>query len=220
MAFIGLKVPHETARLLAQVEVDGDRADLSSMHITMIYLGKALSIEAIATATQVAFEVTSKTQPFTVSTQLVTSFPPNPDDGIPIIARIESEPLHTLQKALLAAFDAAGVEYDRKYPEYKPHVTLAYNKSDKKPEDQKIPPVEWGAGELVLWGGDKGDEKLVVTFPFALALSKTAMYRAFVRLACAKDGEQSGGCSCGGECACQAARVAARFDLERRQASR
>ena len=223
MAFIGLKVPHETARLLAQVEVDGEKSDLSSMHITMIYLGKNQPIEAITKATQVAFEVTSRSKPFMVETKTVSSFPPNPEDGIPLIALIESEPLHALRDALTAAFDAAGVSYDKKFPEYRPHVTLAYKKATgdsevglEAPPDQTIPTVAWGAGEMVLWGGDKGDEKLMVTFPFALALSKSAMYRAFVRLARSRTGqpghEGGGTCQCGGTCSCQAQKVAARFD--------
>lgn len=183
MAFIGLKVPHETARLLGQVKVEGEKVDLSEMHVTMIYLGSEVPIETIAKATTVAFEVTSQSRPFTLGTELVTSFPKNPD-GIPIIARVRSEELHALRQALTVAFDKAGVSYDKKYPEYKPHVTLAYLHGAKEaPPDQKIPPLEWGAGELVLWGGDHGDDKLTVIFPFALAPSKSAAYRALVRLA-------------------------------------
>lgn len=93
MAFLGLKVPHETVRLLGQIKVEGEKVDLSEMHITLMYLGKGLPIEAITAATEVAFAVTSKTRPFTVRTELVTSFPRNPDAGIPIIARIESDAL-------------------------------------------------------------------------------------------------------------------------------
>jgi len=189
MAFIGLKVPHETARLLGQVRVEGDKVDLSEMHITVLYLGSALPIETIAQATQVAYEVTSKTLPFLVGTELVTSFPANPD-GIPLIAKIESDPLKALRKALTAAFDEAGVPYDKKYPDYKPHVTLAYmtpeegNGPLKPPPDQTIPHLAWGAHEMVLWGGDQGDEKLTVLFPFlAPGSSKTANYRALVRMA-------------------------------------
>lgn len=183
MAFIGLKVPHETARLLGQVKVDGDKVDLSEMHVTVLFLGSNVPIETVTEATKVAYEVTSQTKPFTVATELVTSFPKNPD-GIPIIARVESEPLHELRKALTAAFDAAGIAYDKKYPEYKPHVTLAYlHGAEKAPPDQKLPPLEWGAGEMVLWGGDSGDDKLTVTFPFALAPSKSASYRALVQMA-------------------------------------
>lgn len=190
MAFLGLKVPYETARLLGQVKVEGEKEDLSSMHITILYLGKELPIEAVTRAIEVAYEVTSNTKPFTVKTQLVTSFSVNKDSGIPIIARVESAPLLALRNALTAAFDAEGVNYDKKYPEYKPHVTLAYKKPTgdsetgvEYPADQNIPQLEWGVGEMVLWGGDAGDEKLSVTFPFDLALSKKAAYRAFVRLA-------------------------------------
>lgn len=185
MAFIGLKVPHETARLLGQVKVEGDKVDLSEMHVTVLFLGSNVPIETVTEATRVAYEVTSQTKPFTVATELVTSFPKNPD-GIPIIVEIESEPLRELRAALTEAFDAAGIEYDKKYPIYRPHVTLAYlHGAEKAPPDQKLPSLEWGVGEMVLWGGDSGDDKLTVTFPFPFgsAPSKSASYRALVQMA-------------------------------------
>lgn len=104
-------------------------------------------------------------------------------------------------------------------------MTLAYKKAEgddttqDTPKDQKIPSLEWGVGELVLWGGDSGDEKLSVTFPFALTLSKQAAYRAFVRIAAHKQscggpmpasGEEKS-CGCGGSCSCMAEKVASRF---------
>jgi 2'-5' RNA ligase len=226
MAFLGVKVPHDIARLLSSLKVEGEKVPPGEAHITILYLGKELPIEAVTRAIEVAYEVTSNTKPFTVKTQLVTSFPVNKDSGIPIIARVESAPLLALRNALTAAFDAEGVNYDKKYPEYKPHVTLSYKKptGDSEagieiPADQNIPQLEWGVGEMVLWGGDAGDEKLSVTFPFDLALSKKAAYRAFVRLA-VKCGQgdfplmktaKNCGCGCGCSGSCTAERVASRF---------
>ena len=152
MAFIGLKVPHETARLLGQIKVEGEKVELSEMHVTVLFLGSDLPIETIAKATQVAYEVTCRTKPFTVATKLVTSFPQN-QDGIPVIARVESGALHVLRGALTAAFDAAGVPYDKKYPDYKPHITLAYLRgAERALPDMNLPSLEWGAGELVPGG--------------------------------------------------------------------
>ena len=153
----------------------------------MLYLGDQVPIEQLAKCVMATYEVTSQTAPFTVQTSQVTTFAPNPDDGVPIIARIVSPPLHALQAALKASFLRHGVTFNNQYPEYRPHTTLGYAQDPLVHADglaeQAIPLIEWGVGEMVLWGGDSGDDRLVVTFPFALAPSKTAMYRAFVRLA-------------------------------------
>lgn len=189
MAFLGLKCPPETARILSEIALgEGiEKQAPSSMHTTMIYLGKEVPIEKIAQCIPVIFSVVSQTKPFTVATSRVTTFPPNPDDGVPVIAPIESNELHDFRKAICAAFDQAGVEYNKKYPDYKPHLTLGYAKDPlvhaDNAVDLQIPTVEWGAHELVLWGGDSGDNRLIVTFPLSVATTKTAMHRAFVQLA-------------------------------------
>lgn len=165
MAFIGIRVPPETSRLLSGIEVPGDREAPSSMHITMIFLGQDVPIEQIAKAMLATYSITSGTRPFTVQTNRVTFFPRG-DDGVPIICRVDSDPLHELRKAIAAAFDEAGVDFNKKFPEYKPHVTLSY--AEEEVEEQRIPTVEWGAHELVLWGGNEGDQRIVITFPFSL----------------------------------------------------
>lgn len=186
MAFLGLKVPHETARILSEINYGdvGEKEPASSMHITMCYLGKEVPIEKIAAMIPVIFSVVSQVRPFTVATKKVSTFPPNPDDGTPIIGLIDSPELHVFRKALTGTFDAQGVEYNKKYPDYVPHVTLGYSKEPPRPPiNLDIPVVEWGAHELVLWGGDSGDNRIIITFPLSVATSKTAMHRAFVQLA-------------------------------------
>jgi 2'-5' RNA ligase len=185
MAFLGIKIPHETARLLGQIAIEGTPESPATFHITLLYLGKEVPVEDLAKCIEATFAVTSVTKPFTAQTTLVTSFPANPDDGIPIICRVESEPLHALQAALVASFKEHGVPFSDKYPEYKPHITLGYL-PEGAPPDQTIPAVEWGVGEVVLWGGDSGDDVLVVQFPFSLASGREAAYRALVRLAALK----------------------------------
>lgn len=170
MAFIGLAVPHETSRLFSEIEVDGDKTPIGEFHITMMYLGSEVGIDALAEAIKATFAVTSETKPFTVRTSRVTCFPKN-EDGVPIICRVDSDALHELRERLVASFDSLGVEFNRKFPIYKPHVTLSY--AEDEIEEFTIPTLEWGAHELVLWGGDEGDRKLIVKFPFSLA-NKTA----------------------------------------------
>ena len=186
MAFLGLKVPPETSRILSEINYGdvGEKEPPSSQHITMVYLGKEVPIEKIAALIPVVFGVVSQTKPFTVATKKVSTFPANPDDGTPIIALIDSPELHVFRKAVTDAFDAAQVEYNKKYPSYVPHVTLGYSEEPlKQPINLDIPVVEWGAHELVLWGGDTGDNRIIITFPFSIALDKAAMHRAYVQLA-------------------------------------
>lgn len=181
MAFMGLKVPHETGRILDGIDVPGKREAPSSMHITMFYLGKQQPIENIAKVMSSAHRVLSATSPFTVSTSRVGSFPTNPDDGVPVICRVDSDPLHELHARLSRAFDEDGIEYSKKYPEYKPHVTLAYH--DEDVPERRIPKVEWGAHEVVIWGGDEGDRGVAVTFPLLLSskIASRVMQRFLAR---------------------------------------
>lgn len=173
MAFIGISVPHETARILSELDVPGTKESISHFHITMIYLGSGVPIEQLTDAIKATFKVTAKTKPFSVSTSLVTCFPKN-EDGVPIICRVNSDPLHDLRKRLTSAFSAGGVQYNKKYPDYKPHVTLAY--AEEEIEERTIPTVTWGAHELVLWGGDEGDRKLIVRFPFSIVSRVASRY--------------------------------------------
>lgn len=168
MAFIGLQVPHSTARLFGDIDVPGDKVPSTSMHVTLLYIGDNVEIDVLAEAVKATYAVTAATRPFTVRTSRVMSFPINPADqeAHPVVARIESDALHDLQAGLRAAFDGAGIDYSKKFPDYKPHVTLSY--AEEAVDDFRIPIIEWGAHEIVMWGGDEGDRKLTATFPLAL----------------------------------------------------
>jgi len=178
MAFLGLAVPHETARLLGGIDVPGDREPTSHFHVTLFFFGDDLDINELAEIIRVAFGVTSQTKPFTVGTSLVTSFPS--DGNKPIICRVESDELHALRERIRKVFDEEGVEYSQRHPEFKPHVTLAYDDSGEDFSDRSIPTVEWGAHELVLWGGNSGDDKLVVSFPFVLTTKAARVVQRFL----------------------------------------
>ena len=174
MALIGLRVPPETSRLLGGIEVPGQREAEASFHITMFYLGEGLPIEDIAEVLKVTFRVVQDQGPFTVRTSLLTCFPEG-EDGVPVICQIESEALHALRSRLRDGLKAEGLFFSDKHPTYRPHVTLAY--AEAPVADQRLPTVEWGVHELVLWGGDRGDRRLTVTFPFSLDLTQKVAKR-------------------------------------------
>lgn len=189
MAFLGIKIPHEIARLLAQVDYGskGKPEPTDQFHVTLFYFGENVPIEQLTKAILTTYKTTSKTRPFTAQTSHVSTFPPHPEEGtVPVICRVDSTELHDLRAKLVKAYEDAGVTYDKKFPVYKPHLTLAYIEPGEEAQkaqdlDLTIPTIEWGVGEIVLWGGDDGDERLVVTFPFALPLTRELVYRAMVR---------------------------------------
>lgn len=175
---IGLRVPHEIARLLQTVEVPGEKVDSGSYHLTLFYLGDGVEIDQLTRAVGALFNVVQKTAPFTVRLDKVDSFPGN-EDGVPIICPVNAAPLTALRDQLAEALDEAGVEYSKRWPTFQGHVTLSY--ADKA-HQASLPPIEWGVTEVVLWGGDQGDDRMTATFPLSM-LTKQAMFRSLVRLA-------------------------------------
>jgi hypothetical protein len=84
-----------------------------------------------------------------------------------------------LNGALRAEFDRLGVGYSKKWPEYRPHVTLSYV-SDDGVDSYSSPlggPLTWTASDMVIWGGDERDEVLSVNMPFVLGPVERAARR-------------------------------------------
>lgn len=179
MAMIGLKVPAEVGRLLNTIEVPGEHVSGDSYHITIANLGDDLPIEVVAKAIQAVYEVAAKTLPFSVSFTHVSSFPKNPA-GVPVICLIKSPELVDLHGRIKKALDEFGVEYSKKFPDFKPHVTLAYNE-DEMDDIAFQSPLEWSAYEMTLWGGDSGENQVVANFPFSLPTSKVGLWRRVIR---------------------------------------
>lgn len=180
MAILTILVPNEAGAALSQVDVPGDLESPEDYHITMLYLGKEVPTEDLAKALVVTHDVVKSVKPFRVRVESVSSFPKG-DDGMPIICPVVSPEIHALRDKLVRAFDVAGVHYDNKFPEFKPHVTLAYDKEGESFHDRPVKPVEWVAKEIVLWGGDDKGEGLTMTIPFDTN-DKTALYRNVIKL--------------------------------------
>lgn len=166
MSFIGIRIPHETARLLHEIEVPGEKEDSAQLHITLLYLGKDIPIKELAKAMVATYEVTQVMPPFWVKSNNVMSFPVDEGCPHPIVAPIQSIKLFELHRFLKKSFDRAGVEYSKKFKLYRPHVTLSFN--DIAIKKTKIEPVEWTIQEVVLWGGEDGDNRVFTTFPLEL----------------------------------------------------
>lgn len=75
MAFLGIRVPHEVGRLISGLEVPGIREKTSDYHITILCFENNWPIKQILKATEVAYEILSETEPFSVKTDKVSHFP-------------------------------------------------------------------------------------------------------------------------------------------------
>jgi 2'-5' RNA ligase len=174
MAIVGFAVPAATARILSEIDVPGVKEPVNNFHITVLMLDDDVPIDVIGDAMEAAYRVASRVRPFTARVSRISSFPAG-NDGVPIICPVEAPELQAVWESLKASFDAKGVGYSKKFPVFKPHVTLSY--SDQPFEDREIHPIEWGAHELVVWGGDRGDRRVVVTLPFSLVDRVASRYR-------------------------------------------
>lgn len=179
MAFIGFSVPTDTVRVLTEIDVPGDKVDSRHLHTTLLMLEDNVDIKTLAKAMEAIYGVASKQRPFTLRTRRVSCFTPSDTSGgiYPVICPLESEEVHKLWDDLKAALDQVGVRYSKKFPDYKPHVTLSY--SEEKMDDLEIPVVEWGAHDIVLWGGDEGDQRINIHFPLSLKSRTAAMVERY-----------------------------------------
>lgn len=161
MAFIGIKVPSDTTKKFLAVEAPGERSGPDEMHITLIYLGKSTSLANIIRSVAVVASMAQNTRPFPVGCAIRTCFPENPDDGFPVIARVQSPTLAKFREELINQIEAAGVEYVNKYPDFKPHVTLSY--SDTSCENMGFTPIMWTVDTVNIWGGEEMDDRVITS---------------------------------------------------------
>jgi 2'-5' RNA ligase len=163
MAFLGIRVPHEAGRLLTNIEVPGKQAAPSEMHITLLHFEENWPISEMSKALEATYDIISKVKPFLVMTEKVICFPKR-DEQAAIVAQVKSAELHELREQLAKEFDEVKIDFSKTFKDFKPHITLSYN--EEEIEDFDIdPPVEFVVQEIVLWGGDHGDDRIFVTFP-------------------------------------------------------
>ena len=165
MAFFGIRVPHECGRLLAGIEVPGKEAAVSEMHITLLYFGEDWPVSEISRALEATYQVLSKVKPFVVEAKQITTFPGHGEEGNAVVILMESEELHAMRKKLAKEFEKRKIDFDKTYKTYKPHVTLSYAGEETVEDNALEAPIEFSVQEVVLWGGDHGDDRIFVTFP-------------------------------------------------------
>lgn len=164
MAFLGIRVPVETGRLLRGIEVPGEKEGPSEYHITLLCFEDNWPVSEIAKALEATYDVICKIKPFTVKVEDVFCFPAREDKPVPVVAKVKSEDLHDMRDELAKEFDKCGIDFSKIFKDFKPHITLAYAKESI--DKFKIEPaIEFAVQEIVLWGGDSGDDRIFITFP-------------------------------------------------------
>jgi len=176
MAFIAFTVPVEAGTELSKLPVIGgtEKTPIGEMHVTAVFLGKNTPIADVLKSISVCYEVASKAKPISMAAAILTTFPPNPDwrEGVPVIARVVSQDLMNFRAQLAAGLDAAGVEYSKKFPDYKPHVTLGY--ANKQFPAQKITPIHWECSHIIVWGGEERYESIFAGCQLGMPAPKPA----------------------------------------------
>ena len=156
MAFIGMRLPSIAATNLAEIQVPGDPIPMKEMHVTVAYLGHGVQISSIFRAMACCYIAAQQFPPFELTAAAVMSFPKDPEGKIPVIARLVTPQLFALRARVVQLLDQYGVEYSKRHPKYKPHVTLSYAQTPVKM--QIIKPVRWDARWMTVWGGEEADE--------------------------------------------------------------
>lgn len=168
MAMIAIPLAQDTSRLFREIEVDGHRDP--SDHITLFYLGDDLKLDTLMDIIPILYEVTNDMKPFEVICSKLTSFPKG-NYGYPFYAEIKSDQLKEIRNKIKKLLDKNKIDYNNNFPDYNPHVTLAYCK--KKPKNIKLPyKLRFPLTQIALYGGDEVDSKFFVNFPFTLGVEK------------------------------------------------
>lgn len=171
MPMIAIKIPEKIADRLSREAVPGKKCPPEEMHLTLFYF-KELKFEEALKVIACMHEVLKKSSSIKINLKKIVSFPSN-EDGTPVIVPIISDDLIRLREKLAKKLDEEGLEYSKKYPEFKPHVTLSYSTKDVE-ERKLLSPFTFKVDEVILYAGKDMDSNMIVTIPFQI--SKAASY--------------------------------------------
>lgn len=166
MGMIAIKIPQDISDALSKISVPGKKLSNEELHITLFYFEKKLSINDIINITHCLYDITKNAETFKIKMNNISTFNKGPD-GVPIIIPIVSEELSDLRKRLAKKLDSKEVVYSKKWPEFKPHMTLSY--STKEMEDRSLEKkLNWKVEEIAFYSGEDMENCLQVLVPLNL----------------------------------------------------
>lgn len=148
MAMIGIQAPEEICSKLTKIKVPGKKLDCDEYHITLFYIEDGIKFPDLIEYLEVLLPLVSEKKPFQVKLDEVNNFPKGVD-GVPLICPVKSPALKKLRGNLAEALDKKKLKYSKRFPEYKPHLTLAYN--EEEIEMKEFSPIEWEVKEITFY---------------------------------------------------------------------
>lgn len=159
MAIIALEVPRGVGQYLQRLDVPGAKTPIEEMHVTIVQIDADLSPIDVANIAGVVADLTHTMRSFEVNLHTLSQFPRN-DHGVPVICPVVSEGLMLFQGRLVDTLDRAGIEFNKKFPVYKPHVTVSWAQESIAPASL-VRPITWMTRDVVLWPTYNGAEQAV-----------------------------------------------------------
>lgn len=169
MAIIALEVPNGVAQYLSRLGVPGQVTPNEEMHVTIVQMDCDLTTVDAATVVGIVKDATENVRAFSVVLDHVDCFPAN-DNGVPIICPVKSDGLHVLHDIVAEALDARGIEYSKRFPTYRPHVTVSWSQEAVEPMSL-VRPIEWTASHVAMWPYGRGAEQ-AVKYPLRRSASR------------------------------------------------
>ncbi len=149
MAIVALEVPRGVCQYLTRLNVPGERTPMEEMHVTIVQIDEEMTPVQVATITGAVREACVALPVFQAMVDHVTCFPGN-DNGVPVICPVVSDGLHALHDVIVEALDARGIAFSKRFPEYKPHTTLAWSHESLEPMSL-VRPITWTAAQVAMW---------------------------------------------------------------------
>lgn len=166
MAFLGIKIPFDLAQLLHKIEVPGVKEPLENLHITLLHFTtSALPVAEVGKMIEIAYDVISDMNPFSIEFGVIDSFPKG-DKDYPIILPITSKDLAKMHSNLKKEFDKAKLDFSKKFKTFRPHITLSYSETPVK--KKKIETLSFTVTEVTLWAGGREEEGVEVKIPLKM----------------------------------------------------
>lgn len=163
MAFIYCPVPKEITNLLFSMDVPGRKESPEDAHITLVYFDEDMTDDTerrIQSCLQSFYKVWPSG---VVSTNKLTCF--DKPGNIPVIFEIDGTYIHKLKNAICYCLDRMGISYSRKFPDFKPHITISY--AETTPEEIEFDPLSWEIECVSFGSGTSSFNKTFHSYYFA-----------------------------------------------------